>query len=126
MLWTWRVVAVFIRKVYGQPGPVSDQPIDKLARLPFTIQQDMEAYVVRHRPRHIRFTIARRFEFERECRHCPPGLDGITARCPDCEALMMYRGLARLRNGVIVHHFECIHSPFEVHGVSIAVNDELA
>jgi hypothetical protein len=33
----------------------------------------------------------------------------------------VYRGLGRLRNGKSVHYFECVHSPREVHSVSIVI-----
>lgn len=82
----------------------------------------MEAHIIRHPPRHISFTVFRRFEIERECLACPDGhADGFTL-CPDCEATMVYRGKGRLGNGRLVHHFECVHSHREVHAVSIVID----
>jgi hypothetical protein len=81
----------------------------------------MERQVIRHPARHMRHMVFRRLEIEGECVDCPDGLLG-PASCPDCEATMVYRGRGRLRNGVLVHHFECVHSPFEVHAISIVID----
>ena len=62
------------------------------------------------------------FEFERDILD-GPGADGVGARCPDCECVMMYRGVARLRSGKLVHYFECVHSVDEVHSVSITITE---
>jgi hypothetical protein len=83
----------------------------------------MEAQVIRHPPRHIQFTLTRRVELEPDCPHCPPDLPALIARCPDCDCIMVYRGVGRLRNGTPVHYFECVHSPREVHSVSIVISD---
>jgi hypothetical protein len=82
----------------------------------------MEQGFIHHRPRRLDHAHARRFEFEMEILD-GPGKDGVTARCPDCDCVMMYRGVARLRNGALVHYFECVHSHREVHTVSIAIRD---
>lgn len=82
----------------------------------------MEAIIVRHPPRHFRYTLSRRFEIERDCPDCPDGLPSVLARCPDCDCAMAYRGRGRLRNGTEVHYFECVHSHREVHSVSIVVS----
>ena len=84
----------------------------------------MEARVIRHPARHIRFTLARTVEFEPDCPHCPPGVPATIARCPDCDCVMVYRGTGHLRNGTPVHHFECVHSHREVHSVSIVVDED--
>lgn len=81
----------------------------------------MEAEIIRHTPRHFHFTLARRFEIERDCLDCPEDLPEAVARCPDCGCVMVYRGIGLLRNGRQVHYFECIHSPGEVHGISIVI-----
>jgi hypothetical protein len=62
------------------------------------------------------------FEFEHDILD-GPGLDGVLAKCPNCDCTMMYRGVGRLRNGTLVHYFECVHSHQEVHSVSIIVTD---
>jgi hypothetical protein len=79
--------------------------------------------VIRHPPRHFHFTLTRRFEIERDCPHCPDGLPDAASLCPDCGCLMCYRGRARLRNGTLVHYFECVHSPREVHSVSVVISE---
>ncbi len=84
----------------------------------------MDVHIIRHRPRHFRYTLSRRWEPERECSHCPDGMPHAAARCPDCESVMLYRGIGRLRSGKIVHHFECVHSPHEVHSVSIIIAEQ--
>lgn len=81
----------------------------------------MEAEIIRHPPRHFHFTVARRFEIEHDCPECPADLPGTVSRCPECGCVMVYRGIGRLRNGRHVHYFECVHSPREVHGVSIVI-----
>lgn len=78
---------------------------------------------IHHRPRHIQFTISRRLEIEAECLHRPPDQSADEARCPDCDCVMVYRGIGRLRSGSLVHYYECVHSPREVHSVSIAIPD---
>jgi hypothetical protein len=82
----------------------------------------MEQPFIHHRPRRLDHTFARRFEFEMDILD-GPGKDGIGARCPDCDCVMMYRGVARLRNGSLVHYFECVHSHHEVHSVSITITE---
>jgi hypothetical protein len=82
----------------------------------------MEPAFIRHRPRRLDHTYLRLIEFEREILD-GPGQEGIAARCPDCDCVMMYRGMGRLRNGSRVHYFECIHSCEEVHSVSITITD---
>jgi hypothetical protein len=79
----------------------------------------MEQRVVHHRPRHFDFTLCRRIEFERDIASGPAEDITVTVRCPDCDCLMMYRGVGRLRNGKHVYHFECVHSPGEVHSLSV-------
>jgi hypothetical protein len=83
----------------------------------------MEDNLVRHRPRHFNYTICRRIEIERDIAHAPFDQPHITATCPDCECVMMYRGIGRRRDGQQVHFFECVHSHREVHSVSIIVTD---
>lgn len=77
---------------------------------------------IRHRPRRLDHTHTRVFEYERDILD-GPGKDGIGARCPECECVMMYRGVGRLRNGTLVHYFECVHSVDEVHSVSITITE---
>jgi hypothetical protein len=79
--------------------------------------------VIRHPPRHFHFTLTRAYEIEHDCPHCPDGLPHAVARCPDCGCLMVYRGIGKLRNGTPVHYFECVHSPREVHSVSVVISD---
>ena len=81
----------------------------------------MEQDIIRHRARPFRYTLTRLVEVGPDIRHCPDGMDGITATCPDCGFTMAYRGIGRLRNGNLVHHFECVHSHREVISVSIAI-----
>lgn len=81
----------------------------------------MEPTIVRHPPRHMRHTLVRRLEIEQECVDCPDGQPDIVARCPDCDCVMLYRGMGRLRSGTQVHYFECVHSPREVHSLSIVI-----
>ncbi|HLJ66921.1 MAG TPA: hypothetical protein VKX16_06140 [Chloroflexota bacterium] len=83
----------------------------------------MEASVVYHRPRHIQFTLARTLEIEPDCPECPKDDPGTVATCPDCGSKMAYQGRARLRSGVLVHHFECVHSHREVHSLSIVISE---
>lgn len=82
----------------------------------------VETHIIRHLPRRLDCTHVRLFEYERDILD-GPGLDGVVARCPDCDCAMMYRGIARLRNGTLVYHFECVHSHREVHSVSIVITD---
>ena len=83
----------------------------------------MATQEIQHRPRSLDVTVLRSLEFESDCPHCPPDLPDTQARCPDCDCLMVYRGLGRLRNGTPVHYFECVHSPREVHSVSFVIAD---
>lgn len=85
--------------------------------------KDMESNVIRHTPRHFHFTLTRRIEIEPECPDCPDGLPSTVARCPECGCVMVYRGVGRLRSGTHVHYFECVHSPSEVHSVSITISE---
>jgi hypothetical protein len=81
----------------------------------------VELQVIHHRPRHIRYTLTRRLEIERDCPECPDDMPTLTATCPNCGARMAYRGIGRLRSGSRVRYFECVHSHREVHSVSIIV-----
>lgn len=81
----------------------------------------MEQTRIHHRPRHLEATLTRRLEIERTCSGCPDGAPHVTARCPECDCVMMYRGIGRLRSGTRVHYFECVHSHREVHSVSILI-----
>jgi hypothetical protein len=83
----------------------------------------MENTIIYHRPRHFHFTVSRRIEHGADCPHCPPDLPDTVAHCPDCDCRMVYRGIGRLRNGTPVHYFECVHSPREVHSVSIVISE---
>ena len=83
----------------------------------------MEQSFIRHRPRRLDHTHMRMFEYEREILDGPADMADIKARCPDCDCVMMYRGVGRLRNGKLVHYFECIHSDHEVHSVSVAITE---
>jgi hypothetical protein len=83
----------------------------------------MERRVIRHAPKRIDVLLTRAREHGRDIIHCPADDPEASARCPDCDSLMMYRGLGRLRNGTLVHTFECIHSPREVHSVSIVISE---
>lgn len=83
----------------------------------------VEQRVIRHRPRRLDCTHVRVFEFERDILAGPVDEPHIVSRCPDCACIMMYRGIARLRNGSLVHYFECVHSPKEVHSVSILIEE---
>lgn len=84
---------------------------------------EMEARIIRHPPRHISFTVLRRWEIERDLPPCPDGLPDSATSCPECDSTMAYRGKGRLRSGMLVHHFECVHSPREVHAVSVVITD---
>ena len=81
----------------------------------------MVNHIIRHGPRTIDFLVMRGLEIERDCCDTPDGLPDVAARCPDCESVMMYRGVGRLRDGRLAHVFECIHSHREVHSLSILV-----
>ncbi|HZU11870.1 MAG TPA: hypothetical protein VFB58_03450 [Chloroflexota bacterium] len=83
----------------------------------------MEQQLIRHRPRRLDCTHLRVFEYETDILAGPRDEPHVVARCPDCDCVMMYRGIARLRNGTLVHYFECVHSPREVHCVSITIRD---
>jgi predicted amidophosphoribosyltransferase len=82
----------------------------------------VELNVIHHKPRHIRYTLTRRIEFERDCPECPDDMPDLVTMCPDCGAKMAYRGIGRLRSGTRVRYFECVHSHREVHSVSIVVS----
>ncbi len=82
----------------------------------------MEQHVIYHKPRHIELVMTRSYEIEHDICDCPP--DGSGVRCPDCGCVMMYRGLGRLRDGTVVHAFECVHSHREVHSVSVVISSE--
>lgn len=83
----------------------------------------MEARFIHHPPRHFDGTLCRRLEIEREIAHCPESRPEVSAKCPDCDCVMMYRGIGRLRSGTMVHFFECVHSYREVHSLSIVIGD---
>jgi hypothetical protein len=81
----------------------------------------MERTVIHHAPRSFHSTLIRRLEIESECPDCPDGEQDLLSRCPNCDCVMVYRGIGRLRSGVRVHYYECVHSPREVHSVSIVI-----
>lgn len=81
----------------------------------------MQQTRIHHQPRHLDSTLTRRLEIERTCSDCPDGEPHVATHCPDCDCVMMYRGIARLRSGTQVHYFECVHSHREVHSVSIVI-----
>jgi len=81
----------------------------------------MENQIIQHSPRGLDFTVRRSLEFERECPDSPDGKPDIVARCAQCAATMAYRGLGKLRNGLRVHYFECVHSAAEVHSISFVI-----
>jgi hypothetical protein len=81
----------------------------------------METSYIYHRPRRLDTCHTKILEYEREIMVGPVDDPGITARCPDCDCVMMYRGIGRLRSGKLVHYFECVHPPREVHSVSILI-----
>ena len=83
----------------------------------------MEVQRIQHRPRHLRYALARRLEIEESISHCPQNQPHICATCPDCDCTMAYRGIARLRSGTKVHYFECVHSYREVHTLSIVISE---
>jgi hypothetical protein len=83
----------------------------------------METVFIHHRPHRLDNCHTKTFEFEHEIAVGPSDQPDITARCPDCDCVMMYRGIARLRNGKLVHYFECVHPPREVHRVSIVISE---
>lgn len=83
----------------------------------------MGTNAIRHPPRHLKYAVFRRLEIEREISICPDEQPEVVARCHDCGAVMMYRGIGRLRSGTRVHHFECIHSHREVHSLSIVISE---
>lgn len=76
---------------------------------------------IRHRPRHLSYTVTRTIEWEPEIAVSPADQPGVTAVCSDCGCVMVYRGLGRLHSGKLVHYFECVHSHREVHSLSIVV-----
>jgi hypothetical protein len=81
----------------------------------------MENTTIRHRPRHLNYTLLRRLEIEPDITHTPLDQPAMAAKCPDCDCTMMYRGVGRLRSGRLVHYFECVHSHREVFSVSIVI-----
>ncbi len=83
----------------------------------------MESAIIRHPPRHFDFTLLRSQEMESECPEGPADQPHVAAKCPDCDASMVYRGIGKLRSGTRVHYFECVHSPREVHSVSLVIAD---
>jgi hypothetical protein len=89
----------------------------------FVIISHMEARYIHHRPRHFNYTLCRTWELDGDIMSAPMDLPSITVKCPDCDCSMMYRGIARRRNGTLVHYFECIHSHREVHSVSVVITD---
>ena len=83
----------------------------------------VETEPIRHQPRRLSYALFRRLEIERDIAESPDGRPDVSARCPDCDAVMVYRGIGRLRNGTHVHTFECVHSHREVHSLSIVITD---
>jgi hypothetical protein len=83
----------------------------------------MESNAIHHAPRHLNHTLFRRLEIERDIMVCPEDEPGMLAKCPNCDCVMVYRGIGRLRSGTKVHYFECIHSPREVYSVSLVIAD---
>jgi hypothetical protein len=81
----------------------------------------MENRTINHPPRRLDTTVLRNLEFEHECPECPDGKPDMMARCAECASTMVYRGLGMLKSGLHVHYFECVHSPREVHSVSLIV-----
>ena len=90
---------------------------------PVSDNKGVEQRRIHHRPRHFDHTLCRRLEYEREIVLSPADMPDITVRCPDCDCIMMYRGVGRLRNGTRVHSFECVHSYREVHSLSIVCSE---
>lgn len=83
----------------------------------------MATQVIQHRPRPLDVTILRSLEFENDCPHCPDGRPDVVATCENCGSTMVFRGVGKLRSGLRVHYFECVHSPREVHSVSFLIAD---
>ncbi len=83
----------------------------------------MESTIIRHGPRGIHYSHIRRFEDEAEPLDGPVGVQFEASKCPECDCVMLYRGIALLRDGTKVHYFECVHSPREVHSISIRISD---
>jgi hypothetical protein len=81
----------------------------------------MEPTVIHHPPRAFHSTLSRLLEIESECPDCPEGEPGLWSRCPDCDSVMVYRGIGRLGSGTRVHYYECVHSHREVHSLSIVI-----
>jgi hypothetical protein len=81
----------------------------------------MEHTVIHHAPRAFHSTLARMLEIESECPECPEDDPSLHSRCPDCDSLMVYRGIGRLGSGTRVHYYECVHSHREVHSLSIVI-----
>ena len=69
----------------------------------------------------LRARFDRLLEIESECPDCPEGEPGLSSRCPDCDSVMVYRGIGRLGGGTRVHYYECVHSHREVHSLSIVI-----
>ncbi|MGH2449298.1 MAG: hypothetical protein ACRDFS_11945, partial [Chloroflexota bacterium] len=83
----------------------------------------VEVEVISHRPCRLDQTVLRRLELGDEITDHPETAPEVTMRCPDCCSLMMYRGVGRLRNGKLVHVFECVHSHREVISLSVVVTE---
>ncbi|HZS93380.1 MAG TPA: hypothetical protein VFA78_01155 [Chloroflexota bacterium] len=83
----------------------------------------MDREIIHHRPRHMDRVIMRRWEMSREIVASPADDPELSARCPNCGCVMMYRGIGRLRNSKLVHVYECVHSHREVHSVSIVISE---
>jgi predicted RNA-binding Zn-ribbon protein involved in translation (DUF1610 family) len=84
----------------------------------------MEARLIHHRPRHLDHVVCRRLEVQADIATGPDGQPEQTIQCPNCGYTMMYRGQGRLRNGTLVHCYECVHSHREVYSLSVVYTDK--
>lgn len=86
--------------------------------------RSMEARFIHHRPRRLDATHIRLREIGQDVTASPDGLPEGEIGCPDCGCLMMYRGVGWLRNGRLVHVYECVHSPREVYSLSVVIPED--
>jgi hypothetical protein len=86
-------------------------------------EERMEMRVIHHPPHRMATSVLRRLEFGDECPECPDDATDVVASCMQCASRMSYRGHGLLRNGALVHYFECVHSPHEVYGLSFVIAD---
>lgn len=86
--------------------------------------RSMETRFIRHRPQRLDCVHIRIPETGRDIAHAPDEMPEQRVTCPECQAVMMYRGIGQLRDGRLVYVYECVHSHREVYSLSVIITNQ--